>query len=124
LLLTNIGILIAFDKVVRARAQKGWLVRMRDKPKEGMDLNEILKRLHIQTRRLMDKGAGPAELSFALTYIATELGFVLAPNPLSVLPVVLNAIPQAASNRLEAMKPTEGKEKMDLQAVQPGETIH
>ncbi len=88
-----------------------------------LDIDDIFQRLRSQTGQLLEDGAAPSEVTFALAYIAAELGFVVAPDPLCVIPVVLKAVSEAASQQLKNKNSQQDKDYME-QPVQPGETIH
>ncbi len=89
---------------------------------ETLEISEVFQRLRSQTGQLLEDGATPSEVSFALAYIAAELGFVVAPDPLCVIPVVLKAVSEAASQQWKDKNPQQDKDFME-QPVQPGETI-
>lgn len=70
----------------------------RDNAKPGLDTQEVYARVRGQVRRLLDRGVPPAQVSFALAYVATELGLVVSRDPVRVFPVVLDALGQAANH--------------------------
>ncbi len=45
---------------------------------ESLEISEVFQRLRSQTGQLLEDGATPSEVSFALAYIAAELGFVVS----------------------------------------------
>jgi hypothetical protein len=54
-------------------------------------------------RALLNDGGAPASISYALAFVATELGLAVANDPMRVFPVVLGAVSQAASARADEM---------------------
>lgn len=91
---------------------------------KNLDLKRVFERVRSQVHRLLEGGASPSDISFALAYIAAELGFVVAPDSLCVVTVVLNAISQAASQQWESKQSQKDNNLLELQTVHPGETIH
>jgi len=57
-----------------------------------------MERVRGFTRGLLDNGVEPQAISFALAFVATELGLAVANNPVDVFAVVLSAVSQAAGS--------------------------
>jgi len=57
---------------------------------------ELLIQVRQFVHGLLDAEEHPAQVSYSLAYVAAELGFVLTDNSITVLPVVLDALSQAA----------------------------
>ena len=66
--------------------------------KNSLDQNDLLERVRVFVRELLDDQVKPPGISFALTYVATELGLAVASNSVRVFPVVLSAVTQAAKS--------------------------
>jgi hypothetical protein len=65
--------------------------------KDSLDQGNLLERVRVLARKLLEDKAAPEAISFALAYIATELGLAVANNPVDVFPVVLSAVSQASA---------------------------
>lgn len=61
------------------------------------DRDKVFERVRVEVRKFLKNGIAPEEISFALSYIATELGLAVATNPLDVFPVVFSAVSQASA---------------------------
>ena len=59
---------------------------------------EVMSRVRALVGALLDAGAEPPHVSYALAYVATELGLAVAANPVQVFPVVLSAVSSAAAD--------------------------
>jgi hypothetical protein len=76
----------------------------------------------------LSAGARASEISFALAYVAVELGLVVATDRADVYPVVMAAIAEAAKDdarlesEVEAAGEAEGTE--DAIEVAPHATVH
>jgi hypothetical protein len=66
-----------------------------------MKMEELLGRIGGLTRALLAEGADAAELAFALTSVAADMGLKVTGDPFKVIPVLLSAIADQASNRVE-----------------------
>src|SRR5690349_1970837 len=62
---------------------------------------DVMRQARALVGALLDAGADAPHISYAFAYIATELGLVVAANPVRVFPVVLSAVSQAAADRGE-----------------------
>jgi hypothetical protein len=58
----------------------------------------LLSQTRASVGSLMDAGFSPPEITFALAYIATELGLTVADKPVEVFPLVLSAVSQATAD--------------------------
>jgi hypothetical protein len=90
---------------------------------ECLEMKDILNRLRGQVKRLLARSATAPDLSFALAYVATELGLVVSHDPARVLPVVLKGVSQASSDYAEAMEDKAGGEEL-LEKAPEGVSIH
>lgn len=80
-------------------------------------------RIRAQVKRLLDRNASPADVSYALSFVATELGLSLTDDPARVFPVVLKGASQAATSyadHKQGLADAEGA----LQPAPPGVSIH
>jgi hypothetical protein len=64
-----------------------------------------------------------AEVAFALTSVATDMGLQVTGNPLKVFPVLLDAIAGVANTRLRAKTEKHALELTDQEPAE-GATIH
>jgi hypothetical protein len=90
----------------------------------ALKLDEVMGRIAHVTQSLLEDGAEPSEVAFALTSVAADMGLQIAGDPLKVFPILLNAIAGVAANtrlRLEAEK-----RSLELTDQEPadGATIH
>ena len=89
---------------------------------EAPTADEITTKVRSLVGSLLDGGAAASDVTFALVYIATELGLVVSEDPLRVFPVVLSAVSRAAADcgdhavSAEADNPKEERPE--------GETVH
>jgi uncharacterized membrane protein len=60
------------------------------------DRKELLRQIRQQTQVWLREGASSADLASGLTYVAAEMSFQLAPNPMLAIPVMLTSISKAA----------------------------
>ena len=67
------------------------------KEHRSVDPDEVFERIRDEVRALLGGGIAPENISFALSYIATELGLAVATNPVEVYPVILSAVAQAST---------------------------
>ena len=58
---------------------------------------DVLERVRCTVRALINDGVKTPTISYALSFIATELGLCVADEPTSVFPVVLHGVVSAAS---------------------------
>jgi hypothetical protein len=89
----------------------------------GPGTEELMERVREFVRVQLREGAEPCDLSFVLSYIATEMGLAIASNPVGVFPVVLEGIAKAAASRLEADSKPEAPAK-EQPAVPSNRTLH
>ncbi len=90
---------------------------------ESPKVEAILTRVRSLVKRLLEREAKPADVSYVLSYVATELGLVMSEDPARVFPVVLKGLSQAATNYAEAKVAETGVEA-PLGRVPVGVTIH
>jgi hypothetical protein len=86
-------------------------------------LDEVMGRVALVTQSLLEDGAQPSQVVFALTSVAADMGLQVAGNPLQVFSVLLDAIAGVAKARLQI----ENKNQvLELTDEKPGDgtTIH
>ena len=86
-------------------------------------LDEVMGRVALVTQSLLEDGAQPSQVAFALTSVAADMGLQVAGNPLQVFSVLLDAIAGVAKARLQI----ENKNQvLELTDEKPGDgtTIH
>lgn len=71
-----------------------------DPTKETLEMREVTRRIRLLVRRLLEREVPAQDVSFALAYIAVELGLVLGNDAARVFPVVLAGASQAAADVL------------------------
>jgi hypothetical protein len=91
--------------------------------RKQLSLEEVVGQIGRMTQHLLEGGAEPSQVAFALTSVAADMGLQLTGDPLKVLPVLLNAISGRISDRLQKR---EAKTLLDATAELPanGTTIH
>ena len=83
----------------------------------------LLERVRSFVHELLKEGVPPAEISYALAFVATELGLTVAEDPMGVFPVVLSGVAQAAATHLsEQEERADGPD--DQTPVPNSDTIH
>lgn len=90
---------------------------------DGPDPKEVFARIRGQVKRLLERGASPADISYALSFVAVELGLNLAENPARVLPVVLKGASHAATSYADHKQALTGAEG-ELNSAPAGVSIH
>lgn len=95
----------------------------KDLTKEGLELKDVFARVRGQVKRLLERDASPSDISFALAYVATELGLAISNDPARVFPVVLNGASQAATSYADHKQIQAGGEEA-LQSPPTGVSIH
>ena len=88
-----------------------------------MKLDEVMGRIAHVTQSLLEDGAKPSDVAFALTWIAADMGLQVTGDPLRVLPVLLDAISAVANTRLRIETEKRSLEPIDQQPAD-GATIH
>lgn len=88
-----------------------------------LGMPELMSSIRGHVRSLLESGAEPSAISFALAFIATELGLCVCPEPVRVFPVLLNAVAQAASERSSADETDTGDEAAP-HCTSQGQTLH
>jgi hypothetical protein len=89
-----------------------------------MDEPTVVLRLRAVVSGLLEEGAPPAELTYALAYIATEMGIAYAPDSLAAVHVVMQGIASAAKDVTAAHTSTAepGSAARDLPSdLEPGD---
>lgn len=64
-------------------------------------LDEVVGQIARLIQSLLEDGAKPSEVVFALTSVAADMGLQVAGDPLKVFPVLLDAIARVAKRRLQ-----------------------
>ncbi len=83
-------------------------------------MEELVTRVSGLTETLLADGADAAELAFVLASVAADMGLQLTGDPNKVFPVLLSAIANQASKRLEADEADAGEET----EIPIGATVH
>jgi hypothetical protein len=84
----------------------------------------VIERVTQFVRDQLSAGATAPDLSYALAYIATDLGLHLAPDARQVFPVVLDGVARASLAHFEASR-TQGAEGKAEPVPMPGtSTLH
>jgi hypothetical protein len=76
---------------------------------------------------LLSAGTSGSDISFALAFVATELGLQLSTEPAAVFPVVLHGVVAAACAHEEAATSQAASEPADDQSIAdrlPGAVLH
>ena len=91
--------------------------------KEKLGLDEVVGQIGRMTQHLLEEGAEPSQVAFALTSVAADMGLQITGDPLKVLPVLLDAISGRARDRLHKRQENA---VVDAAAELPteGTTIH
>ena len=98
-------------------------------PHDASEAPDTFEALRSLVRAQLDAGARASSVSYAMAYVATELGLVVATDRADVYPVVLSAI-TAAAEADEARRRAEQAEEVgahhpELSAARPaGAPIH
>ena len=88
------------------------------------EADALLDAIRRVVRHCLETGAPAPELASTLVYVATEMSLELAPNPMSVTPVLLGAIAEAALQHSSSEDETDDNEIV-MPAISPsGQTIH
>ena len=82
---------------------------------------EVFRKVRTMVRSLLEGGAEPSDVSFALSFIATELGLEVAEGSIAVFPVVMAGICHAVAN---AADESVEAEDTDEQYVPNDMTVH
>lgn len=61
---------------------------------------EAIRQLRTHVTALLGSGAGPKELAFAMSYVATEMAMQLLPSSLEAVPVVVTGMAAAAKAKV------------------------
>jgi hypothetical protein len=94
-----------------------------DESEKKAGIDEVIERVARVTQSLLEDGAEPSDVAFALTSVAADMGLQVAGDPLKVFPVLLNAIAGVASTRLRIEAEKRCLE-LDEQELSAGATIH
>jgi hypothetical protein len=86
-----------------------------------LDLDALVGRIGRLTQSLLEDGAEPSQVAFALTSVAADMGLQITGDPLKVFPVLLSAIAQQASRRLNNERPQLDEGGLERP---PGVTVH
>jgi hypothetical protein len=90
------------------------------------DLKKALSQISGLTAGLLDEGMDAAQVAWALTTIATDMSLQICPEPLRVVPVLLNAITSVAENHIAVQKePVVSSEAEDkIEGAPAGLLLH
>ena len=75
---------------------------------EELGINAVLNRLRDYVRAQLQDGASAPDLSFALAFVATELGLAISADPVRVFPVVLQGVTEAIAGHNKAGSASAG----------------
>src|SRR5262249_7648433 len=86
-------------------------------------LDEVMGRIAQVTQSLLEDGAQPSQVAFALTSVAADMGLQVGGDPLKVFPLLLGAIAEVANTRLRL---EAEKRSLELTDQEPADeaTIH
>ena len=87
-------------------------------------MNDVLNKLRNFVRAQLQDGTSAPDLSFALSFVATELGLALSGDPVFVFPIVFQGITTAIAGRNKAESTTAGTELAEEQQSPDNCTIH
>ena len=96
---------------------------MTEPKQEALKLDEVMGRIAHLTQSLLEDGAAPSDVAFALASVATDMGLQVAGDPLKVFPVLLEAIAGVANSRLR-METEKSSLELTARATAEGATIH
>lgn len=94
----------------------------KDTNNDGPELKEVFARVRGQVKRLLERDASPADISYALSFVAVELGLSLSDDAARVFPVVLKGASHAASSYADQKQSKAENEA--LQSPPAGASIH
>lgn len=83
---------------------------------------DVMRQARALVDTLLDAGAEAPHISYALAYIATELGLIVADNPVRVFPVVLSAVSRAVADRSEHNPKSDAND--ESRDTSRGRTVH
>lgn len=84
---------------------------------------ELVRQIRKYVLTLLEEKTPASEISFALSYIATEMGLAIAKQPTDVFPFVLNGISQAVLNS-HIDEGNKEKANEDVVEANPNTTVH
>ena len=96
---------------------------MAQEQKNALKLDDVMGRIAHLTQSLLEDGAKPSDVAFALTSIAADMGLQVTGDPLKVFPVLLDAIAGVANTRLRLETEKRSLELIDQEPAD-GATIH
>jgi len=91
-----------------------------DKENLSMPLDEVFSTVRQSVRGLLENGAQPADVSYALAYVGTEMGLLVCKEPAEVFRVVLTSITHASAR--PAATSSKDADPTDLSTVVPADT--
>ena len=85
----------------------------------------LIEDVKLVVKDWLKEGRKPSEISYALSYVATDLGLFVTDRDVSVFPVLLSAISEAVSSHDSNDDTNELEPEADTDAAVPVEaTIH
>ncbi len=78
--------------------------------REQDELEQVTAEVSALTKALLEEGADPSIIAFALTSVAADMGLQVCGDPMRLFPVLLDAISQQAHLRVEAGRDQECEE--------------
>ncbi|MBM3153246.1 MAG: hypothetical protein FJZ96_13760 [Chloroflexi bacterium] len=90
---------------------------------ETLAMEQILNRVRGQVKRLLARGASAPDVTYALAFVATELGLLRSNDPAGVVAVVLKGVSQVSSDYARLMHGQDEGEEV-LERAPEGVSIH
>ncbi len=90
---------------------------------DSLELKEVIARVRGQVKRLLERDSSPADISYALSFVAVELGLSLSDDPTRVFPVVLKGASHAATSYADH-KQNQAEAETKLHAAPAGVSLH
>jgi hypothetical protein len=90
---------------------------------ENLTMDQILNRVRGLAKRLLERGELAPNVTYALAFVATELGLLCSNDPAGVVAVVLKGVSNASRDYAESMDDKEKNEEPP-EKVPDGATIH
>jgi hypothetical protein len=87
-----------------------------------LELKDVFARVRGQVKRLLERDASPADISYVLSFVAIELGLSLTEDAARVFPVVLKGASHAATSYADHKQGKAASEA--LQSLPVGASIH
>lgn len=95
-----------------------------------VEMEELLGRVTVLTKELLEEGGQPQAVAFALATTAADMGLSVTESPMTVFPLLLKAIAFQADRRVQEEVEAEGIDEDDAandfgsNAMEPSATVH